>query len=435
LRYRNRLLERSTRTGFLTALGFLAASGAFAQGSPTVTLSPVSLTFSSTALFQKSAAQTVTLTNTGSTALSISGIAISGGNYKEFTQTNTCGTSVAAGANCSISVIFAPLLYGTRSSSLVVTDSAANSPQSVPLSGMGMGPAVTLSATTLTFGPQLATTTSAAQMVTLTNSGDAPLTFASITLVGTYAETNTCPTGSATLAAGSSCTFSITFAPLAGSNAPVPGLLEIMDNASLVPQAISLSGTAQAFTLSASPTTGSVSPGGSASYTISVTPLGGFNAAVSLSCGTLPTGAACSFSPGSVTPNGSTAITSTLTISTTGSGSAPGRDTRPAPPSVPGLPQTLWLAVALAMLGAGLAAAQARKHARRQRGSALALSVFVLGLLFTAMTAPGCGGGSSSSSSSSTPTPAGSYTVLITGSTPAASSSYTSPVSVTLTVQ
>lgn len=433
MRYRNRVLARPLLSGLFMTFGFLAASGAFAQGSPAVTLSPMSLTFAGTPLFQKSAAQTVTLTNTGSAALSISSIAISTGNYTEFSETNTCGTSVAAGANCAISVIFMPLLYGTRTSSLIVTDSASTSPQSVALSGMGMGPAVTLSATVVTFGPQLATTTSAAQMVTLTNSGDAPLTFASITLIGTFAETNTCPSGSATLATGSSCTFSITFTPLAGSDSPVPGLIEITDNASPVPQGITLTGTAQAFTLSASPASGSVSPGGSANYTISVTPVGGFNAAVSLSCGSLPTGAACSFSPGSVTPNGSSAITSTLTVSTTGSSSAPGRGTRPAPPSSPVFPQVFWLAVILAMLCAGLAALQARRGARAPRGSALVLGAIVLGLLLVAMTAPGCGGGSSSSSSS-TPTPAGTYTVLITGSTPAGSGSFTSPVSVTLTV-
>jgi len=430
LTYRNRTLARSTYTGFLITFGFLAASSAFAQGSPAVTLSPVSLTFSSTPLFQKSAAQTVTLTNTGSAALSISSIAISGGNYTEFSQTNNCGSSVKASANCTISVIFMPLLYGTRTSSMVVTDNASNSPQSVPLSGMGMGPAVTLSSTVVTFGPQLATTTSAPQMVTLTNSGDAPLEFAAsgITVQGSFAETNTCPANPGTLAVGSNCTFSITFSPLAGSNSAVPGFVEIMDNASPVPQAISLSGTAQGFTLSASPTSASVSPGGSATYMISVTPLGGFNAAVSFSCGSLPTGAACSFAEPVI------GTTSSLTISTTGSSSVPGRERRPAPPSGPALPQTFWLAVMLAMLGAGLAAFQARKGTRGRRHSAVVLAAAVLGLLLIAMTAPGCGGGSSSSSSS-TLTPAGTYTVLITGSTPAGSGSYTSPVSVTLTVQ
>lgn len=431
---RNRMPRWSCLVSSLIALGLLAAAGAFAQGSPAVTLSPSSLTFAQTPLSQKSAAQNVTLTNTGSATLSISSIATGGGNApKEFTETNTCDSSVAAGANCTISVIFSPFLYGTRTSTLTITDNATGSPQNVTLTGMGMGPAVTLSATSLTFGPQLATTTSAAQMVTLTNSGDAPLTFAAsgITVQGNFAETNTCPANPATLGVGSNCAFSITFAPIAGSNTPVPGLIEIMDNASPVPQGISLTGTAQAFTLSASPTTGSVSPGGSANYTISVSPQGGFNAAVSLSCGSPPTGAVCSFSPGSVTPNGSSAITSTLTISTTGSSSAPGGRTRPAPPRGQVLPLMFWFTMILA-IGAGLASLGVGERARRRR-PAFALAMVGLGALLVALAAPGCGGGSSSSKSS--PTPAGNYTVLINGSTPAGSGTYTSPVSVTLTVQ
>lgn len=443
MRYCNRVLGRTILSGFLMTLGVLGARRAWAQGSPAVTLSPMSLTFSSTPLNQKSPAQSITLTNTGGAALSISSITIGGGNApKEFTETNTCGTSVAAGANCTISVTFTPFLYGTRTSALAITDNASDSPQNVSLSGTGMGPAVTLSSSNttctaqtatclITFGAQLATTTSAPQTVTLTNSGDAPLTFAAsgVTLQGSYAETNTCPANPATLATGSNCTFSITFAPAAGSNTAVPGLIEIMDNASPVPQVISLSGTAQAFTLSSSPTTASVSPGGSANYTISVTPLGGFNAAVSLSCGTLPTGAACSFSPGSVTPDGSSTITSMLTVSTTGSGSAPGGHTRPVAPSSP----AFWIAVVFAILGAWFAGAQARRGAGVRRRSALVPAI-VLGSLLAAITAVSCGG-SSSSSSSSTPTPAGSYTVLVTGSTTAGSGSYTSPVSLTLTVQ
>ena len=302
-------------------------------------------------------------------------------------------------------------------------------------------PAVTLSATTVTFGPQLATTVSAAQTVTLTNSGNAPLTFAGITLIGTFAQTNTCLSGSASLAAGANCTFSITFNPIAGSNTPVPGLIEIMDNAAAIPQAITLVGTAQAFSLSASPTSASVSPGASATYTISVTPLGGFNAAVSLTCGTLPTGARCNFSPASVTPNGSTAMASTLTVSTTGSGSAPGGRTWPAPPSGPALRTTFWLgafwlAVILSILSTGLVASALGRRSRRRQCPRLTLAALVVGvLLVAALAATACGGGGSSSSSGgSSATPAGNYAVLVTGSTSAGSGTFTSPVSVMLTV-
>jgi len=301
-------------------------------------------------------------------------------------------------------------------------------------------PAVTLSATTVTFGPQLANTVSAAQTVTLTNSGNAPLTFAGITLVGSFAQTNTCPSGSASLAAGANCTFSITFNPIAGSNMLVVGLIEIMDNAAPIAQAITLEGTAEAFSLSASPTTASVSAGSSATYTISVTPLGGFNAAVSLTCGTLPTGARCNFSPASVTPDGLNAITSTLTISTTGSGSAPDGRTRFSPPSGPALRWifwlgAFWLAAILSILSAGwLASAVTRRSQPRQRPRPALAGLIVGALLVAALAATDCGGGGGSSSGGSSKTPAGTYTVLLTGSASAGSGTFTSPVSVMLTV-
>jgi hypothetical protein len=298
-------------------------------------------------------------------------------------------------------------------------------------------PAVTLSTTLVTFGPQLATTTSAAQMVTLTNSGSAPLTIAGITLVGSFAETNTCPTSPTSLAAGASCTFSITFAPIAGSNTPVPGLIDIMDNATPAQQAITLAGTAAAFSLSSSPTSATVAPGASATYTISVTPLGGFNAAVSLTCGGLPQGAACSLSPSSVTPNGSAAVTSTLTITTTGSAGAPGGRTRPAPPGPlqPWGAVAFWLAAVFSILSAALLAVRTGGRSRFRQRARFAMAGFVVAaLLMAALAATACGGGGGSSSGGSSNTPAGNYTVLVSGSTPAGSGTFTSPVSVMLTV-
>jgi hypothetical protein len=84
-----------------------------------------------------SAAQSVTLSNTGNAALNISSIAISGTNAGDFALTNTCGSGLAAGANHGISVTFTPAATGTRSASLAITDNASGSPQTVSLSGMG----------------------------------------------------------------------------------------------------------------------------------------------------------------------------------------------------------------------------------------------------------------------------------------------------------
>jgi hypothetical protein len=101
-----------------------------------VSLNPTSLTFSTQTVGTTSSAQAVTLSNTGNAALSITGIAASG----DFGESNNCGSSVAAGANCTINVTFTPTQSGSRSGTLSVTDNAAASPQSVLLSGTGQSP-------------------------------------------------------------------------------------------------------------------------------------------------------------------------------------------------------------------------------------------------------------------------------------------------------
>jgi hypothetical protein len=85
-----------------------------------------------------SAAQSVTLTNTGTATLNITGIGLAGTNSGDFSETSTCGSSVAAGANCSIGVTFAPTATGSRSASVFISDNASGSPQTISLSGTGV---------------------------------------------------------------------------------------------------------------------------------------------------------------------------------------------------------------------------------------------------------------------------------------------------------
>ena len=125
----------------ISSFKFPSCGGAAA---PAATLSPTSLTFVSQNVGSTSAAQAITLTNGGSAALSITSIAASG----DYAQTNTCGTSLAAGANCSISVTFTPTAAGTRTGTITVTDNATGSPQTASLSGTGVSttPSFTLAA-------------------------------------------------------------------------------------------------------------------------------------------------------------------------------------------------------------------------------------------------------------------------------------------------
>lgn len=107
---------------------------------PLVGLAPTSLTFASQVVGTSSAAQNVILTDTGSAALSISGVSIVG----DFSESNDCGSYLPATASCQIAVVFTPSATGTRTGTLTIVDNAAGSPQTVSLTGTGAGPGIGL---------------------------------------------------------------------------------------------------------------------------------------------------------------------------------------------------------------------------------------------------------------------------------------------------
>ena len=123
-----------------------------------VTVTPSSLSFGNQALSITSTAKTVTLKNGTSGSITISSISASG----DYAQTNSCGNSMAAGANCTISVTFTPTATGSRTGALTITDTGSNSPQTVSLSGTGVLQA-TVSPTSLSFGSRAVATTSTTQ--------------------------------------------------------------------------------------------------------------------------------------------------------------------------------------------------------------------------------------------------------------------------------
>jgi hypothetical protein len=233
---------RGSRTGTITLTDNAAGSPQTINltGSgidPEVTLSANTLTFAAEPLFATSAAQTVTVTNSGLDPLTINGVVATG----DFAETNTCGSTLAVGANCTVSVTFIPTRSGTRTGTFEVLDNAAGSPQSVQLTGTGTGPDVTLSTANLVFGQQPVGTTSGAQVVTVTNDGNAALSITGITISGVFAQTNNC---AASLAAQASCTINVTFTPT--SSGTTYGAVSIADNAPGSPQLIAVSGTAVA---------------------------------------------------------------------------------------------------------------------------------------------------------------------------------------------
>ena len=187
---------------------------------PLASFSTNSLTFIGTAINTTATAQTVMLLNTGSAALNITSAGITGTGAAAFAiSANTCGSALAAGSNCSISVTFTPATAASFTAALSVADNAPGSPQTVALTGTGQtapAPIATLSATTITFPTTVPATTSASMSVTLTNTGGATLNIASIVLSGTgtadFTQTTAC---GSTLAAGANCAISATFTPAA----------------------------------------------------------------------------------------------------------------------------------------------------------------------------------------------------------------------------
>lgn len=119
--------------------GGYSSSSSTTPTEPSVMFSSTSLTFSSQQVGSSSAAQSVTLTNSGDATLMISGISITGTDAGDFTQMNTCGSSLNASANCTISVTFKPTAAGSRTASVSVADNATGSPQTVSLTGTGAG--------------------------------------------------------------------------------------------------------------------------------------------------------------------------------------------------------------------------------------------------------------------------------------------------------
>ena len=200
--------------------------------------------------------------------------------------------------------------------------------------GAVSAPAVTLAPTSVAFGNQRVGSSSTAQSVTLTNSGNAALTVNGISLTGTnaadFGQTNTCPVAPSTLAAGSSCSISVRFTPgAAGSRS---ASLSVADNASGSPHTVSLTGTGTAPAVTLNPTSltfagrtvGSTSAAqgstltnsGTAPLTISAIVMAGTNAGDFAQTNT------CPLSPATLAAGASCSISATFTPTATGSRSA-----------------------------------------------------------------------------------------------------------------
>jgi len=286
-------------------------------------------------------------------------------------------------------------------------------------------PATTFSATSLQFGDQTPGVSSSPQIVTLTNSGRLPLNIDSIQLTGTnssdFAQTNKCP---ASLVPHNNCNISVTFTPTEGGNRAAS--LQVADNASGSPQAVSLAGTGKDFAVSlTSQASITVTPGQAANYAFAVAPLNGFAQKVTLSCSGAPAQSTCTISPSSVNLNGTANASANVSVVTSG-GSA--SLMYPFGFRSGSSMAAIWLAFSwlpgLVLLGNGLC----KGHSPAPLGLRL---LCALGML---MIWCACGGGSSTESTGGA-TPAGTYTLTVTGTFSSGPANLAHSAQITLVVQ
>jgi hypothetical protein len=183
--------------------------------------------------------QSVQISNTGNTNLTITQANISGNGFS--TTGLSLPVTLAAGQHSSFAVQFAPLSAGTATGTLSLASNAANSTVTLPLSATSVASSQTLqvSATSLSFGSVNAGN-SASKTVTLTNSGNANVTISQISLSGA----NFALSGAGapiTLSAGQTVSFTVQYSPVGAETDN--GTVTIVSNAANSPAAISLSGT------------------------------------------------------------------------------------------------------------------------------------------------------------------------------------------------
>jgi hypothetical protein len=291
-------------------------SGTGVTAETAVTVAPTSLSYSSQAVGTSSPPQSVSITNTGTETLDISNI--TAGTTGDFSETNTCQSapfngSLAVGQSCTVSVTFSPTASGTRASSLSITDNATGSPQSVSLTGIGAA-AFTL------------VSPSANNPFVI---GDTQTTFV------IQAQGPTSFNGAISLACSAGITCAFTTNPIFVGQNTTMTVSNLTTNPSSNPLPFTLTGTSGSqsttlqlslefsdFTLTASPSSDVIASGTPATYYVSVNPLYGLNTKVNLIISATSPAPGLpdytyTFSPATVTLNGTSPTVSTLVINTT----------------------------------------------------------------------------------------------------------------------
>lgn len=224
---------------------FTPVSSVFLSGlGSAVKLTGAPLNFGNVLVKTTSAPQSVTMTNAGTSAITMGTISLSETTDYAISA-NTCpasGSTLAGGASCTISVTFSPLSTGVKRGSIVINDSDPSSPQLAGFTGTGTSKVV-LAPNTIQFATTAVGTNSAATKVTLTNSSGVSLTLGNPTLTVTgpfVVATGTTCTNGLVIANAGSCIINVAFKPTKVGY--VSGILSVADNDVTSPQTVALSG-------------------------------------------------------------------------------------------------------------------------------------------------------------------------------------------------
>jgi lysophospholipase L1-like esterase len=361
-------------------------------GVPALSVQPKSLSFGSVRVGTRSTKLTAMVSNTGTASSPLANVNVSG----EFEQTNDCPAFLGIGAVCHVDLVFAPTAAGLRSGSVDVSGSADQLISPVTLSGVGLQPASTVSATSLDFGQEQVGSGAKTQNVTLTNTGNTTLAISNVQVSLPFDLTDGC---GQTLEPSAVCSIAVTFRPTTAGKST--GTLSIADDSG-ISHTVTLTATATDFTVNGTTpdsTTASVSAGQTATYTLRLTGAAGFAGPVSLSCSGLPQNASCTASPSSVTIG---ADTTNVTVSVA---------TQATVHAAVWFRHSFLLAF-LIMGGMCVASGGVRKGGR---------GVIAVGLLTSVMFLNACGAGGTAATPAPTPAPQspsvvapGTYTFTVT---------------------
>lgn len=276
----------------VSSLEFVSLLGTGAAGS--VALSPQSIDLGRV-LLGRTSAGTATLRNTGSAPVTITGIFIAGTDFGLAASTTaadpcTANGALAAGASCTIALVFAPTSAGTERATLSVATSATALPLKVALSGVGTQPELVVNPASLAFG-NVAVGDTAALSLTLRNVSALAVNGLGFVTTPGFTVSSSC--GLTTLIAGSSCAVTVAFHPTAAGSAS--GGLTIMSDDPASPIVVHLTGNGVGatplpvggFTLTVnggSSGSATVQQGVGATYSLLVTPVNGFIGTVALTC-------------------------------------------------------------------------------------------------------------------------------------------------------